>query len=252
MHLDPWLYPLLFFVGLLAGWVDSIAGGGGLIALPALLNLGLPVPLALGTNKFQSTWGALSATWHYIRSGLVDFRECRIGIIATLVGAALGALAVQQIDSHQLGRVVPWLLAALLLYTAFRPQVGTQDHPPRIAPHWFYLGFGLGFGFYDGFFGPGVGSFWALSLILLLGQNFARATAHTKVMNLTSNVVSLVLFASAGLVNYGAGFVMGVGQVVGARLGAKRVVKHGANFVRPVFLTVVTLILLRLIWLNYR
>lgn len=251
MEFAPWTYALLFAVGLVAGWVDSIAGGGGLIALPALLSLGLPVPLALGTNKFQSTCGALSATWHYLRGGLVDFRECRVGIAATLVGAAAGALAVQQVDSRQLGRLVPWLLAALLLYAIFRPAVGAQDHPPRVPPRWFYVGFGLALGFYDGFFGPGVGSFWALALILLLGQNFARATAHTKVLNLTSNVVSLALFASAGLVHFGAGLVMGAGQVLGARLGSRRVVRHGAQFVRPVFLTVVTLILLRLIWLNY-
>jgi hypothetical protein len=116
----------------------------------------------------------------------------------------------------------------------------------------YYTVFGLGLGFYDGFFGPGAGSFWALSLILLLGQNFARATAHTKVMNLTSNLVSLALFAGAGLVHAGAGLAMGTGQIVGARLGSRLVLRRGAHFVRPVFLTVVTLTLARLIWLNYR
>ncbi len=252
MDFAPWTYPLLFAVGLTAGWVDSIAGGGGLIALPVLLNLGLPVPLALGTSKFQSTCGTLAAAWHYVRSGLVDFRGCRNGIAATFVGAALGTLTVQRFDPHLLGRIIPWLLAAILVYTLFRPAIGEQDHPPRLGADLFYSAFGLGLGFYDGFFGPGVGSFWALALILLLGQNFARATAHTKVMNLTSNLVSLALFASAGSVHLGAGLVMGTGQVVGARLGSRLVVRRGAKFIRPIFLGVVTLTLIRLIWISYR
>ena len=252
MDFAPWTYPVLLAVGLTAGWVDAIAGGGGLIALPALLNLGLPVPLALGTNKFQSACGTSVATWHYVRNGLVDLRACRVGIAATLVGAALGTLAVQRCDPHLLGRLVPWLLAAILLYAFFRPTLGAQDHPPRLRPGWFYLGFGLTLGFYDGFFGPGVGSFWAAAFIALLGQNFAKATAHTKVMNLTSNLVSVALFASAGCVHFGAGLAMAVGQVLGARLGARRVVSRGAHFVRPVFLPVVALTLLRLLWLNYR
>jgi uncharacterized membrane protein YfcA len=107
MEFAPWIYPVLFAVGLLAGWVDAIAGGGGLIALPALLTLGLPAPLALGTNKFQSACGTLLATRHYLRSGLVDLRSCRLGIAATLVGAAAGTLTVQHFDPHLLGRLIP-------------------------------------------------------------------------------------------------------------------------------------------------
>ena len=252
MEFVPWIYALLFAVGLMAGWVDAIAGGGGLIALPVLLSLGLPVPLALGTSKFQSTGGTLVATWHYLRSGWVDFRACRLGIAATLVGAVLGTLTVQRLDPHQLGRLIPWLLAAVLLYTLLRPAVGATDQPPRMRSGLFYSVFGLGLGFYDGFFGPGAGLFWALSLIVLQGHNYARATAHTKVMNLTSNLVSLALFASAGLVQLGAGLAMAAGQIVGARLGARRVLQRGAAFVRPVFLTVVALTLLRLLGLNHR
>lgn len=252
MEFAPWIYAVLFAVGLLAGWVDSIAGGGGLIALPALLNLGLPVPLALGTSKFQSAFGTLSASWNYARSGLVDFRACRIGMVATLIGAALGTLAVQRIDPHLLGRLIPWLLAAILAYTVFRPTLGEREQPPRLRRPVFFTVFGLGLGFYDGFFGPGAGSFWAISLILFLGQNFARATAHTKVMNATSNLVSLALFASAGLVHVGAGLAMGVGQLLGARLGSRLVVQRGARVIRPIFLIVVTLTLIRLIWMTYR
>jgi uncharacterized membrane protein YfcA len=252
MEFALWIYVALFAAGLLAGWVDAIAGGGGLIALPVLLTLGLPVPVALGTNKFQSACGTLFAVRHYARSGLIDFRACGLGIAATLVGALLGTFTVQRIDPALLGRLVPWLLAGILLYTIFRPAAGAADQPPRMPARAFFLGFGLLLGFYDGFFGPGAGSFWAIAFVLLLGQNFARATAHTKVMNVTSNLASLALFASAGMVHWIAGLTMAAGQIVGASLGSRLVVSRGARFVRPVFLVVVSLTLARLIYLNYR
>lgn len=251
MHLQLWHYPLLFLVGLVAGTVDAIAGGGGLITVPALLNLGLPVPLALGTNKFQSSFGSVSATWHFVARGTVDLRTCRLGILMTLAGALLGAFAVQQIDTALLRHVVPWLLAAILLYTLFRPAVGHEEHPAKMGTTAFFVAFGLGLGFYDGFFGPGVGSFWAIALVLLLGLNFTRATAVTKVMNATSNLAALALFGAAGLVHLGAGLAMAAGQLVGGRLGAGLVVTRGARFIRPIFLTMVTLTLVRLLWVNY-
>jgi uncharacterized membrane protein YfcA len=251
MHLELWQYPLLFLVGLVAGTVDAVAGGGGLITIPALLNLGLPVPLALGTNKFQSSFGSVSASVHFVRCGAVHLRDCRAGILTTLMGALLGAFVVQQIDATILKHVVPWLLAAILVYMLFRPQVGTEDREARLAPGLFYLVFGLGLGFYDGFFGPGTGSFWAIALVLLLGRSFTRATAITKVMNATSNVASLALFAAAGLVHVGAGLAMAAGQIVGGRIGAGLVVTRGARFIRPVFLTMVSLTLARLIWVSY-
>lgn len=251
MPLELWHYPVLFLVGLVAGTVDAVAGGGGLITVPALLNLGLPVPLALGTNKFQSSFGSVSASIHFLRCRAVTLHECRIGIFTTLAGSLLGAFTVQQVDSDLLSNIVPWLLAAILLYSLLRPKVGTEDHPPKLPASLFFTGFGLALGFYDGFFGPGTGSFWAIALILLLGQNFARATAFTKIMNATSNVAALALFAFAGLVHLGAGLAMAAGQLLGGRLGAHLVMTRGARFVRPVFLVIVTLTLVRLLWTNY-
>lgn len=251
VHLLWWHFPVLFLVGLVAGTVDAIAGGGGLITVPALLTLGLPVPLALGTNKLQSTAGSLSATRHYVRSGAVDLRVCGGGIAATLVGAVTGALAVQRIDTHFLGFAVPWLLAAVFLYTLFRPHVGDAERPPRLGRTPFFICFGLGLGFYDGFFGPGTGSFWTIALVLGLGLDFVHATATTKVMNATSNVAALAMFAAAGLVHVGAGLTMAAGQMLGGRLGAGLVVTRGVRFIRPVFLTMVGLTLARLLWVNY-
>ena len=235
-NLPAWAYPLLFAAGFSAGLVDSIAGGGGIISLPVLLNFGLPPQLALGTNKFQSSFGSVAASWHYVRRGLVKLRDCRLGILLTLVGALLGAYAVQHMSSAVLEKVIPVLLAAIVIYLAFQPQIGLEDRPARL-------------GIYDGFFGPGTGSFWAIAFVLLCGQNLTQATAHTKVMNATSNLASLALFAAAGLVQLGAGLAMAAGQVLGARLGGL-VVRRGSRFVRPAFLAMAALTIVRLLWVN--
>jgi uncharacterized membrane protein YfcA len=246
-----WVYFLLFLTGLIAGLVDAIAGGGGLISVPVLLNLGLPAPLALGTNKLQASFGSVMAAFTFVRRGVVNLRECRAGILSTMLGALAGAAVVQWLDADLLGRLIPWLLGAILLYMIFRPQVGTQDHPPRLRWGWFYLSFGLGLGFYDGFFGPGVGSFWTIAFVVIQGCNFTRATGLTKVMNATSNVAALALFGLFGSLHLGAGLTMGAGQLIGARLGAGLVVKKGARFVRPIFLTMVALTLLRLLYVTF-
>ncbi len=251
MHLALWVYPALFVVALIAGTVDAIAGGGGLITVPALLNLGLPVPLVLGTNKFQSSFGSVSASRHFVQQKAVDLKECRLGIVMTLIGAVLGAFAVQQINSNLLAAIVPWMLAVILVYTLVRPAAGIKEHSPRMHAGGFFVVFGLGLGFYDGFFGPGVGSFWAISLVLLLGQAFGRATATTKVMNATSNVVSLVVFAIGGHIDYGAGIAMAAGQLLGGRIGAGLVVTRGARFVRPIFIVMAAATLARLLWVRY-
>ncbi len=249
-HLPLWAYPVLFVTGFSAGLVDSIAGGGGIISVPVLLNFGLPPQLALGTNKFQASFGSVAASWRYLRRGLVDLRACRLGILLTLAGALLGAWAVQRIEAHVLEKVIPILLAAIVVYLTFQPQIGLEDRPARLGPVVFYAVFGLGLGFYDGFFGPGTGSFWAIAFVLLCGHNLTRATAHTKVMNATSNLASLALFAAAGLVDLGVGLIMAGGQVAGARLGAGLVVQKGARFVRPAFLAMAGLTILRLLWIN--
>ncbi len=251
MDLALHLYPLLFLVGLCAGLVDAVAGGGGILSLPMLLNIGLPAPLALGTNKLQSSFGAVMAATRYARHGLLDPRECRVGVSATLVGALAGAAVVQSVDPRFLEAAIPWLLGAIVVYTLARPRLGERDHPPRLAASVFFTTFGLGLGFYDGFFGPGTGSFWTIALVGLQGQNFLKATAYTKVMNATSNLASLALFAWAGQVHLASGLTMGAGQLIGARLGAGLAVRRGARFVRPLFLTMVCLVMLRLLYVHF-
>lgn len=250
MELAPHLYPLLFVVGLAAGLVDAVAGGGGVISLPVLLNLGLPVPLALGTNKLQASFGAVMAVFRYARHGLLDKRACRVGVAATLAGAVAGAATVRVVDARFLEAAIPWLLGAIVAYTLARPKLGDGDRAPRLGATIFFTVFGLGLGFYDGFFGPGTGSFWTIALIGLMGYNFLKATAYTKVMNATSNLASLTVFLAGGQVHFVAGLVMGAGQLVGARLGAGLAIKRGARFVRPVFIVMVLAVMARLIYVR--
>jgi len=243
--------PVLFATGLAAGFVDSIAGGGGLITVPVLLNLGLDPKLALGTNKLQATFGSGSAAFHYAGAGAVPLRDCVWGFVFSLLGAALGTLAVRQASPDFLRRAIPILLIAIAVYMLVKPQLGTHDLHPRLPRFWFDLGFGLLIGFYDGFFGPGTGTFWTMAFVLGLGFNLTRATAYTKVMNFGSNLSSLVFFLLGHDVEFVAGFTMGIGQLLGARLGSHMVLRRGTKLIRPVFLAVVLALTLKLVYDAY-
>lgn len=246
------LFPLLFCAAFVAGLIDAIAGGGGLITVPVLLGIGIPPQIALGTNKLQGSFGSGSAMLHFLRAGTVTLKECRSGIIWTTVGATLGVGAIQLLEPTLLKQLIPWLLAAIALYTLLTPRLGAEDSHSRMQPGPFYLLFGTAIGFYDGFFGPGTGSFWTMALMMLLGCSMVRATATTKVMNFTSNIVSLLFFVSLGQVRFAEGLVMGAGQFLGARVGARLVIRRGTAFIRPVFITVVLALVARLIWQNVK
>ncbi len=241
------LIPLLFIAGAVAGWIDSIAGGGGLITVPVLLGLGLPPSDALGTNKLQAVFGSGAATWHYGRAGLIDFRESTAGVMFTAMGAVLGAVAVQRLHPDFLRLVILFLLIAIALYFLLRPTLGDIDAHPRMQSATFHFVFGLALGFYDGFFGPGTGSFWAMAYVVLLGFNLTKATAHTKLMNFTSNAASLAMFLIGDKTQLMAGLVMGAGQLLGAQLGARMVVARGAKFIRPIFIAVALALSVRLL-----
>lgn len=245
--IDLWQTGLLFGTGLVAGFVDSIAGGGGLITLPVLLSLGIDPHRALGTNKLQATFGSGGAAFHHLRAGTAKWADARRGFLLTFGGALLGSIAVQQFDPSQLKRFIPVMLIAVAAYVLFKPKFGERDEPPRLTPGKFDLVFGLGLGFYDGFFGPGTGTFFAMAFALGLGFNLIKATAHSKLMNFASNLASLLVFLSLGQVWFVAGLTMGAGQWLGARLGSGMVIKGGAKFIRPIFVTMVVAISLKLL-----
>lgn len=241
-------FALLFVAALGAGFIDSIAGGGGLISVPALLAVGLPPQLALGTNKAQSTWGTLTAVVRYHRAGLICWADMRWAIAFTFVFSLIGTWTVTQISNDLLKAVVPWLLLGIALYTLFSPRMGEREALARLRPLTFALIFGTMIGFYDGFFGPGTGSFWTIACISFLGLELRRATAYTKVVNLTSNAASLLVFLVAGLVRFDIALVMMGGQLIGARLGSGLVIRHGAPFIRIIFLMVVLALVAKLLW----
>ncbi|EXJ15112.1 TSUP family transporter [Imhoffiella purpurea] len=238
----------LFAAALAAGFIDAIAGGGGLLAIPALLWAGLSPVEALATNKAQAVFGSGMATLHFVRQGYVEPRGMKLAIAATFVGAAAGTLLVQQIDSAFLERLIPVLLIAFSLYFLFSPRVSDLDSHQRIGEPGFAASIGLGVGFYDGFFGPGTGTFFAMSYIALLGYNMRRATAHTKMLNFTSNLASLLFFMAGGYIVWTIAAVMAAGQLAGSRLGAHLVLRHGASLVRPVLVLSSLAISGKLLW----
>lgn len=238
---------LLTVVAFIAGFVDAIAGGGGLLTVPALLAAGLPPAQALATNKLQGSFGSLAAALHFVRAGLVTWREMRLAIICTFVGAAAGALAVQVLERELLGSVVPVLLMLATLYFVFSPRVGDVHGARRISDGAFALLIGTCVGFYDGFFGPGAGSFFVLAFIALLGLSARVATARTKILNFTSNFAALLLFILGGKVVWAVGLPMAVGQFIGGRLGAGVVIGAGARVVKPMLVVVSLLLTLKVV-----
>jgi uncharacterized membrane protein YfcA len=246
-----WQIGVLFLTGLVAGFVDTIAGGGGLLTLPMLLNICPDPILALGTNKLQSTFGSTSATFHFARAGTLNFKEVFRAVLLAFLGSLVGSVLVQQFDSHLLKKIVPLLLFAVALFVWFRPQLGEKDIHPRLSRVKFDFIFAFGIGIYDGFLGPGTGTFLALAFMLGLGFNLARATANTKALNWSSNVASLVVFLFAQKIWFTAGLIMGAGQMLGARAGSHMVIARGTKFIRPIFLTMVVLITLKMIYDNY-
>lgn len=224
---------LLTLAATAAGFIDAIAGGGGLITLPALLLAGVPPAQAIATNKLQGTFGVAAASLRYWRAGEVDLESLAPAIGATALGAGLGAAAVSRIDTAWLQPVMPAALMVAALYFALAPYFARKAPRARISAAAFAVGFAGPVGFYDGFFGPGAGSLYTLAFLAFAGAGLVAATARAKVLNLTSNAVSLAVFLIAGQVNVALGLPMALGQAVGAWAGAHAALTHGVWLIRP-------------------
>lgn len=245
---SPLLVGLLFLVAMLAGFIDSIAGGGGLLTVPALMSAGLSPAQALATNKVQSVGGSFSASLYFVRRKAVDLREQKLNIAMTFIGSVAGAILIQHIQADLLRQVLPVLLIAIGLYFLLMPKVGEEDRHRRLHGLPFALVAGGCVGFYDGFFGPGAGSFYALAFVTLCGYNLAKSTAHAKVLNFTSNLGGLLFFMLGGKVVWGTGLIMLVGAFCGARLGARMVLSRGQTLVRPMVVIVSAIMSAKLLW----
>ncbi|GHY70641.1 hypothetical protein VCSRO74_0755 [Vibrio cholerae] len=244
MELSLEVLGLLFLVAGVAGFIDAMAGGGGLLTLPALLAAGVPPTQALATNKLQSSFGSFSATLYFVRKGVVSLKAMRLAIACTFVGAALGAEAVQYIDATLLTSLIPLLLLGISLYFLLAPTTKTHTGPAPLSETAFAFTVGFGIGFYDGFFGPGTGSIFTVCFVALGHFSLVEATARTKVLNFTSNIAALTFFLIAGLI----GLTMAVGGFIGARMGAKVVISKGQRWIRPLVITMSMLMALKLLW----
>ncbi len=239
---------LLVAAAFLSGFVDSIAGGGGLITVPALLLAGLPPVTALGTNKLQGLFGSGSATIAYAAGGHVDLRRQIPAAALSFVGAATGALLATILPSDILRAALPFLLVAIALYFAFKPALGDIDRAERLRPALFTAIIVPAIGFYDGLFGPGTGSFFMLAFVGLAGHGVLKATAHTKMLNFASNIGGFAAFALFGAVAWKIGVLMGVAQFAGARIGATLAMKNGAKLIRPLLVITCAILAARLVF----
>ncbi len=244
---------LLVVVAFAAGWVDAVAGGGGLLQLPALL-LAVPeaAPVqALATNKASSIAGTAAATYTYTRRVRPDVRTALPMVVAAIAGSALGALTARAVPAEVFRPVIVGLLVAVWLWTLLRPSMGMEQSlrwSGRKRHDAVATAGGLVIGFYDGILGPGTGSFLLILLVGVLGYSFLNASATAKVVNLGTNGAAMVVFAATGSVLWVLGAVMAVGNVLGGILGARTAIRRGSAFVRWVFLAVVGVLILRLAW----
>lgn len=246
--LEPTILLALAAVGLLAGFVDAIAGGGGMIALPALLSAGLPPVAALATNKLQSVFGTSIAAITYWRRGFVSIRALIPAMALTYAGSLVGALVVKQIDIGLLDVAVPVALIGIALYFLFAPNLSDADKAARLPFGMFVPLMGMVIGFYDGIFGPGTGSFLTIGFVMLFGLGLTRASGHTKMLNLVSNLAALTIFIPAGDVVWPAAIAMAAGQVAGGYIGARTGIRYGARIIRPLVVLVSIALALRLLF----
>jgi uncharacterized membrane protein YfcA len=237
-------------VSLLAGTIDAVAGGGGLLTVPALLAAGLPPHLALGTNKGQSVFGSFAAMLRFAHSGLVEPRRAAVGFPLAVAGSLAGAALVLAIPPATLRPVVIVLLAAVALFVGLRrgpaPRLG--DAPRRRGELPLAGACALVIGAYDGFFGPGTGTFLIVAYVGLLGDGLARASAAAKVVNFASNLAAMILFATRGTVVWRLALPMAAAQLAGGWLGAHLTIRRGDTFVRRAVVAVALVAATKLAW----
>lgn len=231
----------LFLVAVLAGWVDTLAGGGGLLALPALLLAGVPPVSALATNKSQGVVGTLTSTLTLFLRGHLRGRDLLPMAFMAGLGSALGTVLVQRLSTDWLAWFIPLVLILVAIYFWLTPNLGEVASQGRMGKRLWGATMAPLIGFYDGVFGPGTGSFFAASGVAFRGQTLLDATIRAKLFNFTTNVVSLALFTAGGQVVWAIGVFMMAGQVVGAFIGSHTMVRGGTRLIRPVVIVICVL-----------
>jgi uncharacterized membrane protein YfcA len=234
-------------VAFVAGLVDSIAGGGGLLTLPALLLAGLDPIVALGTNKVQASAASVSATIAFARRGLIDGRTAAPFVASAALASLIGAFCISLLPRSWLETLVPILLILFAFYFALSPRISEHGGDPRLSPRIFALTLIPLVGFYDGVFGPGAGTFYMMAFVTFLRFGIVRATGYTKAANAASNLGSLAFFAVRGGIVWPLGLAMACGAFLGAQIGARLAMRLGARLIRPLLVTVSSLMAARLL-----
>ncbi|HKM27058.1 MAG TPA: TSUP family transporter [Thiopseudomonas sp.] len=248
---DPYILMLLVAAAFIAGFIDAIAGGGGLLTIPALLMAGLPPHLVLGTNKLCATFGSATASWAFYRKGLFKPQQWRRGLLATGIGAILGALLAQQLPSAWLNQMLPIVVFACAAYLLFGPAPKDHQHSSVEIKTTRQIPQGLTLGFYDGVAGPGTGAFWTVSTLMLYPLDLLRASGVARSMNFVSNGAALAMFIISGNVAWAIGLGMGAALMLGAAVGARVAIGGGNRLIRPVFIMVVMALAARLAWQHW-
>lgn len=244
MDIDLLSIAALFFFGFIGAFINAIVGGGGLITLPALLFVGLPPATAIATNKLAASLGNFTSMMTFLRAGKIDIKMLGPIVPFVFIGSLAGAFTVHQVDSEVLRPLVLILLVSVLIYTLIKKDFGKVGNEGKAAGKKKAAGLLLliCLGFYDGFFGPGTGSFM-IFILLFMGFNFIEASGSSKLLNFTSNFAALIMFLFLGAVNFTYGFIMGAAMILGAFAGSKIALSRGTEFVRILFI-VVTLVLI--------
>ena len=232
----------IFFAAFVAGFVDSIAGGGGMITIPALLLSGVSPLQALATNKLQSTFGSFSATLHFYKKGFINLKFSLPFAITAFVFSAIGTIRVEF-----LSKILPFLILIFGLYFLFAPSIGTAQKTDKANGALLILAI-AGIGLYDGFFGPGTGSFFILALIVVGGFELTQSLGQAKLYNFSTNLASLIFFALGGHMLWWVGLVMALGQFIGANLGAKMAIRYGIRIVKLLIVAVSFLMAAKLLY----
>ncbi|HWR40509.1 MAG TPA: TSUP family transporter [Patescibacteria group bacterium] len=239
----------LLVAGFVAAFIDSVVGGGGLISMPALLATGLPPGIVLGTNKVASILCSLTSTLSFLRSGKIARRLAISLFPLAFIGSVLGAYTVRLIPPEFLKPLVIILLVLIAVYTYFKKEWGGASTYAGMTGRTAWLSASAVFllGFYDGFFGPGTGSF-LIFVFLMMGFDFIVAAGNAKMMNLASNLGAVLTFIWLDSVNYQYGLIMGVSMIAGAVVGSRVAIRSGVTYVRPLFIIITTLLIGRQLW----
>lgn len=246
MEIDVFSVIALFFFGFIGAFINSIVGGGGLITLPALLFVGLPPATAIATNKLAASMGNFTSMMTFLRAGKIDVKLLGPIVPFVFIGSMLGAFAVHQVSPAILQPLVLLLLIAVLIYTLIKKDFGQIGTAGKVTgkKKWISLLLLIVLGFYDGFFGPGTGSFM-IFILLFMGFNFIEASGSSKLLNFTSNIAALTMFLFLGAVNYTYGLIMGCAMILGAYTGSKMALSKGTGFVRILFIIVTIVLILK-------